>query len=343
MRTALLAFLLPSAVMAQTLVSTEPSDRRGVLEEFTAVNCGVCPQGHAVANGLLAANPEEFIVVAVHGGGLATPSGNQPDFRTTAGAALWSHFGISSQPIGLMNRTPHNGQLVIGRTQWSAALNANLATPSPVNIGAATQFNANTRQLTVTVEVFYTAAGTGGNDRVHVLLTENNIIGYQQNYQGGAQPAYAHQHVLRTYLSPLWGDELASNAPGALEQRTYTFTVPANWNIDNCTVVAFVGEYQGAIHNAVELGADNFTTDVMERAASEPLLLFPQPASTTLHIRRTASSAPTTFVVRDFSGRTVLELPNTTGELVAVDVSSLSNGMYVLTAPGAAQRFMVTR
>ncbi|MBL7983154.1 MAG: hypothetical protein JNL52_15240 [Flavobacteriales bacterium] len=60
MRTALLACLFSPALMAQTLVSTEPTNRRGVLEEFTAVNCGVYPQGHAVASSLLAANPGEL-------------------------------------------------------------------------------------------------------------------------------------------------------------------------------------------------------------------------------------------------------------------------------------------
>ncbi|MBL7980991.1 MAG: Omp28-related outer membrane protein [Flavobacteriales bacterium] len=343
MRTALLACLLSPALMAQTLVSTEPTNRRGVLEEFTAVNCGVCPQGHAVATSLLAANPGELIVVAVHGGGLATPSGNQPDFRTTAGTSIWSQFGVSSQPTGLMNRTAHNGQLVMSRTQWASALAANLATPAPVNIGAATQFDEDTRLLTVTVEVYNTAAGTGGYDRVHVLLTESNIIGYQQNYQTGAQSAYVHQHVLRTYVSPLWGDELASNEQGALDQRTYTFTVPTGWNINNCHVVAFVGEYQGAIHNAVELGANNFATNTVEQPTSERMLLFPQPTSDVLLVRREANSAPTTFVVRDLAGRTVLELPYSSGDIVSVDVSALSSGTYVLTAPGVAQRFMVAR
>jgi hypothetical protein len=343
MRIALLACLLSPALAAQTLVSTQPSNRRGVLEKFTAINCGVCPQGNTVATSLLASNADDLIVIGIHGGGLATPSGNQPDFRTAAGSALWSQFGINSQPIGLMNRTPHNGQLAISRTQWGSALNTNLATASPVNIGAATQFNEATRELTVTAEVYYTADGTAGNDRVHVLLTQSNIIGYQQNYQGGAQSNYSHQHVLRAYLSPLWGDELTTNTQGTLEQRTYTFTVPASWNIDNCHVVAFVGEFQGAIHNAVEIGANNFTTDVEELNASAPVLLFPQPASDVLNVQQMIDNAVAVYEVHDLSGRAVMRIPNTAAGTLVVDVRSLANGTYILTAPGVAQRFMVAR
>lgn len=338
MRLALIALLAPATLAAQTLVSTTPSNRKGILEEFTAVNCPICPQGHTIATNLLAANPSDFIVVGVHGGGLSVPSGNQPDFRTSWGSSLWSHFGVSAQPLGLMNRTPFNGQLVLGRSTWTSALNSTLATAAPVNIGAATQFDEGTRTLSVTVEVYYTAAGTGGNDHVSVLLTESDIIGFQAS--GGAN--YAHQHVLRAYLSPLWGDALTNNAPGALEQRTYTYTVPAAWNMENCHVVAFVGEFQGQVHNAVEVAA-NSATSVAERGAGKRLHLFPQPAANVLHVVGDLPNGTNTLEIRDLSGRSVLQLPYGGGGRVSIDVSTLASGTYILSGAGVAQRFVVAR
>jgi hypothetical protein len=339
MRLALLAVLAPATLAAQTLVSTTPGNRTGLLEEFTAVNCPICPQGHAIAGTLLAANPGELIVVGVHGGGLSVPSGNQPDFRTTWGTSLWSHFGVNAQPLGLMNRTPYNSQLVLGRSQWSNALNANLATPTPVNIGAATQFDENTRTLTVNVEVYYTANGTGAADHLSVLLTESDIIGFQAS--GGAN--YAHQHVLRTYLSPLWGDALPTNTLGTFEQRTYTYTVPAGWNITNCHVVAYVGEYQGAIHHAVEVDANNSANSVAEVGAGEGLLLYPQPATDLLVVDRGPASPMAAAEVRDLAGKLVLQLPHLGSGTVAVDVRSLASGTYILSMAGVAQRFVVAR
>ena len=339
MRLALLALLAPATLASQTLVSTTPGNRTGILEEFTAVNCPICPQGHAIAANLLAANPDDLIVVGVHGGGLAVPSGSQPDFRTSWGTSLWNFFGVNAQPLGIMNRTPFAGQLVLGRSQWSGALNAALAAPAPVNIGAAAEFNEGTRALTVNVEVYYTAAGLGGNDQVTVLLTESDIIGFQAS--GGAN--YAHQHVLRTYLSPLWGDELLTSAQGTLEQRTYTVTVPMGWNIDNCHVVAYVGEYQGEVHNAVEIEANGTATGVEDVDASEQLLLYPQPASAILHVTGGAQRTDAALEVRDLAGRTVLQQGNIGGGAVTLDVSSLGSGTYILTMAGRAQRFVVAR
>jgi hypothetical protein len=339
MRLAVIALLAPVTLTAQTLVSTTPGNRTGILEEFTAVNCPICPQGHTIAANLLAANPADFIVVGVHGGGLSVPSGNQPDFRTSWGTSLWSHFGVNAQPLGMMNRTPFNGQLILGRSVWSNALNATLATPAPVNIGAATQFDEGTRTLTVDVEVYYTATGGGGNDHLSVLLTESDIIGFQAS--GGTN--YAHQHVLRSFLSPLWGDELMNNTAGALEQRSYTFTVPTNWNINNCDVVAFVGEFQGEVHNAVEVGANNMATGLQDDADMTALLVYPQPATDRLHVAFN-STEPIAYTISDLHGRVVVAANVTqAGSAVGIDVSALPEGIYILRSQDHAQRFVVAR
>lgn len=340
MRHLSLTMLLPTALAAQTIVSTVPQNRTGLLEEFTAINCPNCPQGHATAAGLLAAHPGQFIVVAVHGGFLSTPSTGQPDFRTTWGNQLWSHFAVNAQPLGLMNRTPHNGQMLIGRTNWSAALAANLAMPTPVNIGVATQFDPDTRALTVNVESYYTANGSGGNDRVHVLLTESGIVGFQ----AGGGSAYTHQHVLRAYLSPIWGDEITSNVQGTLDARTYTFTVPEAWDIGNCHVVAFVGEHQGQVHNAVEAPANGLPAGVGESGSTDAPRIFPQPATDLLLITLPGSEAVARWEILDLQGRFVAGAEQAAPNgAIGIDVSGLANGMHVIRVNGHAQRFMVAR
>jgi hypothetical protein len=47
-----LVFLFSVYVNAQTLVSTDPQPRNAVLEEFTGIYCGYCPQGHANSTGI---------------------------------------------------------------------------------------------------------------------------------------------------------------------------------------------------------------------------------------------------------------------------------------------------
>lgn len=53
-------------VKAQQYVSTTPSNRNVILEEFTGRNCGYCPDGHVIANQISANNPGRFWAVNVH-------------------------------------------------------------------------------------------------------------------------------------------------------------------------------------------------------------------------------------------------------------------------------------
>lgn len=342
MRTALLLSVLPFALSAQTLVSTQPQDRTALLEEFTAINCGNCPLGHATAAGLVNTHGDDLVVVNVHGGSLANPGSGQPDFRTTFGTAIWSQFGVNAQPLGLVNRRPHNGNTVLARTVWGAATSNVLALASPVNVGLAAQFDDATRELTVQVEAYYTSTGSGANDRLHVLLTEDGIIGYQQDYMNGAHPAYSHQHVLRSYISPLWGDELIGQDVGTLHQMSYSFTVPLEWDIANGNVVAFVGEDQGEVYQAKALGAADFSTGVGETVASLPApLVHPNPANDAAVIDAVGAdrSSP---LVRDAMGRTVPVPFSLADGRFILDVSSIPAGLYsVQLANASAVRLVV--
>ncbi|MEE0895829.1 MAG: hypothetical protein U0M28_07680, partial [Bacteroidales bacterium] len=47
------------AVVAQTpqFVSTEPANRNVIIEEYTGINCGYCPDGHRIVREYMEANP----------------------------------------------------------------------------------------------------------------------------------------------------------------------------------------------------------------------------------------------------------------------------------------------
>ncbi|MFM1876722.1 MAG: hypothetical protein RL266_2459, partial [Bacteroidota bacterium] len=100
--TTLTAFGLAS--YAQTFVSTSPENRNVVLEEFTGIYCTFCPDGHRLAQQLHDNNPNDVVLVNVHTGGYAQPSGNDPDFQTSFGAALANQSGLCGYPAGTVNR-----------------------------------------------------------------------------------------------------------------------------------------------------------------------------------------------------------------------------------------------
>lgn len=331
--------LLPAYLFAQSLVSTTPQQRTALLEEFTAINCGNCPAAHGVANTLAGAYPDDLVIVGVHGGGLAVPSGTQVDLRTTDGAALWTQLGVSFQPQGTVNR-----QVVQQANGWSNAIATVLAQTSPVNLGMATTFDPDTRELTVDVELYYTADGTGDADRISVLLTQDHIVGYQQDYVNGAHPAYDHRHVLRDHITPLIGDEVVTTTSGTLVQRTYTFTVPEAWVVDDLDAVAFVAEQGGPVHQVRHLEATGGATTGIPH--SERMYgtgsAFPVPANDLVTIPLDpAVMMDGTFVLRDVAGRVVLQqrMPQGATQLV-LPVGGVEAGVYLYGVEGFPARVL---
>jgi Outer membrane protein Omp28/Secretion system C-terminal sorting domain len=324
---------------AQTLVSTGPQTRTALLEEFTAIRCGNCPSAHVVANALSLAHPDDLVVVGVHGGGLAVPIGAQPDFRTPDGTALWSQFSVAFQPQGLVNRGP-----LLATANWTNAVQNVLATPSPVNLGVATTFDAATRILTIDLESYYTTTSAPGTDAISVLLTQDRIVGYQQDYMNGAQAAYEHRHVLRDYLTPIAGDPVLDAEEGSLVQRTWTFAVPESWDAEDLSVVAFIGEQGGVVYQARSVGVNSGATAVRDEETAVFGTAYPVPATEVVTIPMNTSSAAQ-LTVRDMTGRIVrnVNVP-ASSEKIVVDVRSFAPGHYFYQADGGrAQRFVVGR
>lgn len=261
--------LSPLIAMGQSLVYTTPENRTALLEEFTAIHCGYCPEGHVISANLEATLKDRIVVVGVHAGSLAVPQAGQPDFRTSWGTTLDSMFNTVGYPSAPVNRRAYSGALDLNRGQWEAAANAVLGLSSPVNLGMESSYDAGTHQLTVHVHALYTADSPGGNDRLSVLIKENHIDGFQEDYTYGAHPHYDHVNVLRAYITPTWGEDVGSHVAGDEVDRTYTYTIPSAWNIANCDAVAFIGEYQSEVYQARSVAAVDGTTLVIGDLAGD--------------------------------------------------------------------------
>ncbi|MBK9275448.1 MAG: Omp28-related outer membrane protein [Flavobacteriales bacterium] len=249
----------PLSAFGQSLVSTQPELRTALLEDFTGIHCQYCPEGHTVAAAIEASAPDRVVIVGVHAGPYATPGTGEPDFRTQAGTDIDAHFTIAGYPAGVINRHLFNGADDLGRGQWEGAVNEILGLSSPVNLGVESSFDAVSRDLTVNVVAYYTDNSPAGNDFISVLLKESDIIGPQTS-TGGNIPNYNHEHVLRAYITPTWGDEVTTTTAGTTVTRTYTYNVPVDFDIAHCEVVAFISEDQSEVYQVREVMADGGTT-----------------------------------------------------------------------------------
>ena len=101
---ALMTLLAAAFTMnAQQYVSTEPANRNVILEEFTGRNCGYCPDGHLIANNIMANNPGRVWAINVHSGSYAPTS--YPNFNTSCSATILGGFSVSGFPSGVVNRS----------------------------------------------------------------------------------------------------------------------------------------------------------------------------------------------------------------------------------------------
>ena len=246
---------------SQTFVSTTPENRKAILEEYTGVNCVFCPQGHVIANNIVNANPNNAFIINIHQGSFSTPGAGQPDFRTSFGNAIvqqsynpaQSGFGY---PAGSVNRNVfsglsiHTGYTSMFRNNWANAASQIVNQSSYVNVGVQGVINAQTRQLTVTVEVYYTGSSPVSTNKINIALLQNNTLGPQTG--GNMGNNYNHMHRLVHLLTGQWGADITTTTSGSFYTQTFNYTIPASYNnipaeLGEMELVAFVTETQQKI------------------------------------------------------------------------------------------------
>lgn len=218
--------LTAGAMMAQTIVSTEVEKRNVLIEEFTGVGCGYCPDGHARANAICAQYEGHAWAINIHAGGYASGSG----YETTDGDAIHDEFRsqISGYPCGVVNRGS-----VQDRGQWAATAATVRGQDSPVNIAATATIDPMTRELNINVEVYYTGSQSVTTNYLNVALVQDNILGPQSNY-GNYNPdyiegdLYRHMHMLRDMITDPWGEAITGLSAGTFYEKNYSYSIPAS-------------------------------------------------------------------------------------------------------------------
>ena len=259
-------------ILAQTIVSTTPENKNVVLEEFTGIHCGYCPDGHARAKAIQDAHPDDVVIINIHTGTYANPSSGEPDFRTSFGDEIANQSDLTGYPSGTVNRHVFSGyEMTTGGTaqsrgNWVTTSNLILNESSYVNVAIEAEIDVQTRVMTVHVEAYYTGSSTQSTNKLNVVIMQNNTLGPQSG--GGMGNEYVHMHRLVDMITGQWGEDITTTNQGAFIDRTYTYTIPADYNgvtamIQDMEVAAFVAEGNQEVISgaAVEPSFINLSTD----------------------------------------------------------------------------------
>lgn len=255
--------------MAQSeqFVSTTPSNKNVVIEEYTGINCGYCPDGHRIANEIVAANPGRAFAINVHQGSYAANT-----YTTSFGNALANQIGLSGYPAGTVNRhifSTYSSVLDLGRGYWSTCANQILGQSSPVNIAARGTLDWSTRELNITVQVYYTSDEGNTTNKLNIAILQDNVLGTQSGMSSNPSQVvgsqYRHMHMLRHLITGQWGDELTPCTAGSFIEKTYTYTIPETLGspnaiqakLEDLEFIAFVAEGNQEILTGCQVEIEN--------------------------------------------------------------------------------------
>jgi hypothetical protein len=223
-------------------------DRVVLIEEFTGAQCTFCPPGSEQLADLLSLYPDNLAVVGLHVGFFATPHAtySKYDFRTPAGNALETFLGAAPQwPIAIVNRRqfPGDPSMHAVQAKWAGYIAEEVAKDPAVGLTMSSDFNPDTRLLSVTVRGL-ARQGVSSPLRMNIVITESDIIDYQKDVRFGDVLDYKHKHVLRGMMNATFagGDLVAPNGLQQGQEVLYQaeMVIPDEWNPANCELIAFI-------------------------------------------------------------------------------------------------------
>ena len=217
--------------------------RTSLLIEYSGWQCVNCPTAAEEAHRLKELYGENLVVVVMH------PESN-PNTRHNNKPAL-DYTCPEADSIYLMmggtNTTPFptgNVNMIRNATQgyftdydmWGTQVSQAYATPKPIRLSQ--------EAYCIDTNVIWMAVDITNMDSVaidatlQVWLTEDSVIGSQKKPEG-TDKNYAHNHLMRASITPIWGELLPIEA-SMTQQVVYEYTLPEKVVMENCNVVAIV-------------------------------------------------------------------------------------------------------
>ena len=220
-------------------MGTKSVVQRFLVENYTAHRAVNSPALTFHIDSLKGFYGDQMTVVSVHAESFAAPSAEFPaDYRTPSGDELIAFWQALSIPSAMLNRAEFPGNHWL----YSNSLDTAVASASQQLSGAELQISAQVSggNLNCDIEVLYQYRYEG-QYAVVLWILEDSLVSPQLT-PAGVDSTYTHNNVLRASITDTSGDTLSIgtvnlNSP---YQKAYTTVWNADWNEQNCSVVAFL-------------------------------------------------------------------------------------------------------
>ena len=205
---------------------TDPSavKRTSLLIEYSGWQCVNCPTAAEEAHRLKELYGEELVVVVMHPeSNPNTRHNNKPALNYTCPEAdsLYIMMGGTNTtpfPTGNVNMVKDETKGYFNDyDKWATLVSQAYANPKPVLLSQES-YEIDTNVLFIAVDIT-NLDSLAIDATLQVWLTEDGVIGSQKKPEG-TDKEYAHNHLLRASISPIWGEKLPIEAQYAGQETT---------------------------------------------------------------------------------------------------------------------------
>lgn len=230
-----------------------------LLEDFTGQGCVNCPAAAELIELMQETyGAENIIAVGIYGGdkGTTARDGSLYPLYTEDGGWYYDHWGVTSQPRGLVDR---RGGL-LGTSSWPGAVYTSIQRQDSVQLEAVCSYDESSRKVDISISAANIATQKGVTGNLQVWLVEDSVVSVQWLTGNVENEDYVHNHVFRATVNDRMGDPISLTAGGA-ETRDFSYVLDEDWNEKYMSVVAFVYNDADGVLQAVRKSIINIPDD----------------------------------------------------------------------------------
>ena len=225
---------------------TDPSavKRTSLLIEYSGWQCVNCPTAAEEAHRLKEQYGENLVVVVMHPeSNPNTRHNNKPALNYTCPEAdsiyiMMGGTNTTPFPTGNVNMLKNETKGYFNDyDKWGTLISQAYASPKPILLTTEASM-IDTNVIFVAVDITNLNTQAIEEATLQVWLTEDSVMGSQKKPEG-TDKNYAHNHLMRASISPLWGESLSLDAQ-MTQQIVYEYTLPEKVVKENCNIVALM-------------------------------------------------------------------------------------------------------
>lgn len=232
--------------------------RKILIYDFTGHKCGNCPRAHKLLENFKSRYGDAVVPIAIHATFFAMPQDQADgkfsyDFRTDIGDILGGrglstdcYYGELYLPTGLVNNLSKNA--LMSDNQWAEQVEKYLPLFPEFEIRIKNSYCPQEKSIITEINI-ETLIENNRNLHLNVFVTEDEIKQWQEDYlqTPSAIENYVHNHVLRGGFVGAFGEAVNENNNslniGKTIRKEYSLVMEKDWVKENCSVIAFVYDY----------------------------------------------------------------------------------------------------